>query len=254
MAPAIVTLDTTPDFDFSPAFTTTTPKSAQQNGTKPTGQRTLLLATPSLASNETGLRVAMAGYDRSTSDLHMLDRLAAGFVNLPHDTYDLVLLLTGGESVDALLDRALLTRVHDALKAGGKVETQGGVEIGSGVDKEFVLAGLVRSGSGFSKPDYGAETVVPLKLRKKKLQVASGEVVPQQLKVEVKKEEEVKKVPNGVGFVTLDDLDGDDGDDDLIDEDTLLTPQDLKRPLNIRMFLSKTTILLSLNHFIFFTT
>ncbi|CAI4212217.1 unnamed protein product [Parascedosporium putredinis] len=201
--------------------------------------RTLLLATPSLASDEAALRAAMAGRDRAASDLHMLDRLSAGLVHLPADAYDLVLLLGGGggEPADAFLDRALLTMVHDALRAGGRIEAQGGAGIGPALDKEFVLAGLVRSGSGFAKPDYGAETVVPLKLRrKKKLQVAvdSDDAVPQLVAAAAAAaaQEQAKKVPAGVGFVTLDDLDADD-DDDLIDEDTLLTAQDLKRPLNI---------------------
>lgn len=266
MAPAIVTIDTSPDFDFSPSFASPPPAkfaALSQNATngngatvKPTatgsGHRTLLLATPSLASDEAALRAAMAGHDRAVSDLHMLDRLSAGLVNLPADAYDLVLLLGGGgggsEPADAFLDRALLTMVHDALRAGGRIEAQGGAGIGPALDKEFVLAGLVRSGAGFAKPDYGAETVVPLKLRrKKKLQVAvdSDDAVPQLVAAEEQRkaqeaaaaaaaaQEQAKKVPAGVGFVTLDDLDADD-DDDLIDEDTLLTAQDLKRPLNIR--------------------
>ncbi|KEZ45208.1 Fe-S cluster assembly protein dre2 [Scedosporium apiospermum] len=214
MAPGLI-IDNTPDLDFTPFPTKSLPPKL---GPTTTQQRTLLLAAPSLASNEASLRAAIAGHDRSTSDLHMLDRLSAGLVNLPASTYDLVLVLSDDAS---LLDRGVLTRVHDALKAGGKVRARDGVEIGGEAEKEFVLAGLVRSSgeNGFEKPDYGSEAVVPLRLRRKKKPVV------------VEKVEEVKKVPSGVGFVNLDDLDGDD--DDLIDEDTLLTDQDLKRPLNI---------------------
>ncbi|KAG7137059.1 Fe-S cluster assembly protein DRE2 like [Verticillium longisporum] len=43
----------------------------------------------------------------------------------------------------------------------------------------------------------------------------------------------VQSTPAGVGFVNLDDDFGDDDDDDLIDEDTLLTEEDLMRPVNI---------------------
>ena len=230
MAPGLI-IDNTPDLDFTPFPTKSLPPKL---GPTTTQQRTLLLAAPSLASNEASLRAAIAGHDRSTSDLHMLDRLSAGLVNLPASTYDLVLVLSDDAS---LLDRGVLTRVHDALKPGGKVRARDGVEIGGEAEKEFVLAGLVRSSgeNGFEKPDYGSEAVVPLRLRRKKKPVV------------VEKVEEVKKVPSGVGFVNLDDLDGDD--DDLIDEDTLLTDQDLKRPLNIRMFSpSPSPISSSLSH------
>lgn len=199
MAPAIVTLDNTPDFDMAPPLKSTT--------------RTLLLAPPTLASDETLLKKALGPHDRTTSDLHMLDRLSAGLVSLPPSTYDLVLLLAGADAeTAALLNRNVLGSVHDALRPGGRIE---GDVLSSVGEKEFVLAGLVAGGNGFLRPDYG-ETAVPLKLRRKKK--------------EEKKVEE-KKAPAGVGFVSLDDLDGDD--DELIDESTLLTEEDLKRPLNI---------------------
>lgn len=199
MAPATVTLDTTPD--FAPAPLT----------------RTLLLAPPSLASNESLLKTALGPHDRSSSDLHMLDRLSAGLVTLPPSTYDLVLLLAGADAETAtLLDRNVLGFVHDALKPGGRVT---GDVLGVVSEKEFVLAGLVGGKGGFSRPDYG-EAAVPLKLRRKR-------------KEEKKVVVEEKVAPAGVGFVSLDDLDMED--DELIDESTLLSEEDLKRPLNIRM-------------------
>jgi hypothetical protein len=50
--------------------------------------------------------------------------------------------------------------------------------------------------------------------------------------------------PAGVGFVDFSDdfgdpmITGEDEDDELIDEDTLLTEEDMKRPVNIRRLYS----------------
>lgn len=216
MAPATVTLDMTSDFSMPTTTTTTTSTGAGRP------RRTLLLAAPSLASNEALLKTALGPHDRATSDLQMLDRLSAGLISLPPSTYDLVILLAGAAGAPeeaALLDRGVLGSVHDALTPGGRLEGEVLAAVG---DKEFVLAGLVAAEGGakaFVRPDYG-EGVVSLKLRRRKKEPVAEKAV------------EVK-AQRGVGFVSMDDLDGDD--DELIDESTLLTESDLKRPLNIRM-------------------
>lgn len=201
-------------------------------------KRTLLLAPPTLASHSSALSSVLADYDRSVTDLQMLDRLSAGLVKLPPSTYDLVLILADassmlGESL-ALMDRAVLGPVAEALKPNGRLQSQDGNSLEeSTLSKEAVLAGLVASRGGFEKPDYGDnEGAVTLKFGlKKKNQpapLADGSVP---LNLKKKKPVEAKPVvPAGVGFIDLsDDLD----DDDLIDEDTLMTEEDLLRPINI---------------------
>ncbi|KAL6363384.1 hypothetical protein LRP88_02797 [Fusarium phalaenopsidis] len=201
-------------------------------------KRTLLLAPPTLASHSSALSSVLADYDRSVTDLQMLDRLSAGLVKLPSSTYDLVLILADassmlGESL-ALMNRTILGPVAEALKPNGRLQSQDGNSLEeSTLSKEAVLAGLVASRGGFEKPDYGDnEGAVTLKFGlKKKNQpapLADGSVP---LNLKKKKPVEVKPVvPAGVGFIDLsDDLD----DDDLIDEDTLMTEEDLLRPINI---------------------
>ncbi|RSL67004.1 Fe-S cluster assembly protein DRE2 [Fusarium duplospermum] len=232
MAPATLMIDPSDDFVMPVSKSVSPPK------------RTLLLAPPTLASHSSALSSVLADYDRSVTDLQMLDRLSAGLVKLPPSTYDVVLILADassmlGESL-ALMNRAVLGPVAEALKPNGRLQSQDGNSLEeSTLSKEAVLAGLVASRGGFEKPDYGDnEGAVTLKFGlKKKNQpapLADGSV-PLNLKkrnkpVEVKPVEVKPVVPAGVGFIDLsDDLD----DDDLIDEDTLMTEEDLLRPINI---------------------
>jgi len=112
--------------------------------------------------------------------------------------------------------------------------------------QEGILAGLIVEGNGMAKPDYGTSEVVPLRLRRKG---KSGDVsnagplvatAAVQLNGAQKSVSMVPSKPAGVGFVDFSDdfgipmVTGEDDDDDLIDEDTLLTEEDLKRPVNIR--------------------
>ncbi|OHE97967.1 anamorsin family protein [Colletotrichum orchidophilum] len=251
MAPSFVTLDTTPDFDFTPSTTTTT--------TMQPASRTLLLAPPSIASHPHKLQTLLASHDRATTDLQMLDRLSARLVALPPSAYDTVLILTDadGSRVEstALLaaDRgAVLSAVADALKPGAHVKAQDGGNLANDptVAREAVLAGLVSAavGGGFTKPDYGEDQVVSLSFGKKKKNNAAAAPAPVSnggavslsngaisLNSKPSTAPPVSAPPAGVGFVDFsDDLDMDDGDDDdLIDEDTLLTDADLSRPINI---------------------
>lgn len=229
MAPATLMIDPSDDFVMPVQKSVSPPK------------RTLLLAPPTLASHSSALSSILADYDRSVTDLQMLDRLSAGLVKLPPSAYDLVLILADassmlGESL-ALMNRAVLGPVAEALKPNGRLQSQDGNSLEeSTLSKEAVLAGLVASRGGFEKPDYGDnEGTVTLKFGlKKKNQptpLADGSV-PLNLKKKNKPVEVKPVAPAGVGFIDLSD---DLGDDDLIDEDTLMTEEDLLRPINIRM-------------------
>ncbi|TPR08656.1 GMC oxidoreductase family protein [Aspergillus niger] len=123
MAPSFVTIDTTPDFDMAPA------PSFQPMSTGSPSKRTLLLAPPSIATQEEKLRDLFTAFDRSTTDLQMLDRISAGFVSLPANTYDHILVLTdtdGTRRSEALhlLTRDVYTALVPCMKAGAKLQTQ----------------------------------------------------------------------------------------------------------------------------------
>lgn len=222
-------------------------------------RRTLLLAPPSIASHEEKLRQVLASYDRSVTDLQMLDRLSAGLVNLPDTTYDTILVLADADGTRAesslLLNRNVFAKVVATLRVGGKIKAQDGSLTASSSTsdaREALLAGLSPGDDGFTKPDDEADAAVPLKLSfgKKKLKSEAG---PPVSKVTVEQSNgqnaslnmvppAAAAKPAGVGFVDFSDdfdapVDDDDDDDDLIDEDTLLTEEDLNRPLAIRMSL-----------------
>ncbi|KAK4657110.1 electron carrier [Podospora pseudocomata] len=241
MPPAAVMIDTTPDFDFSPAHA-----AAAASAKGDSGERTLLLAPPSIASREDRLTSLFSVYDRSATDLQMLDRLAAGLVSLPAKTYDLILVLTDpdgsrrSEVSPLLSNREIWGKVVPALKAGGTLRSEDG-SFGQGnstEEKEAILAGLVLGDDGYTKPDYAEQEVVPLRFGAKKVN-ADGSVPLSFGKkaaaapAPAPAPAPVSKGPAGVGFIDFsDDLDLDaEDDDDVIDEDTLLTEADLKRPI-----------------------
>lgn len=222
------------------------------SSTTTSGPRTLLLAPPSIASHEEKLRDVLKPYDRSVTDLQMLDRLSAGLVSLPDATYDLVLVLTDADGSRSestlLLNRNVFAKVVSTLKVGGNIMAQDGSLTGSSSTsdaREALLAGLSPGPSGFTKPNDDADAAVPLKLsfgKKKKLASEAGPPVSKATVVQTNGHTASLDMappsvkPAGVGFIDFsDDFDAaDDDDDDLIDEDTLLTEEDLSRPLAIR--------------------
>ncbi|KAJ6137387.1 hypothetical protein N7471_003873 [Penicillium samsonianum] len=214
MAPSFITIDSNDmDVDFS------TPKPVQ-------AKRTLLLAPPSIATHEDKLRGLFSTFDRSTTDLQMLDRLSAGVVSLPATTYDLVLILTdtdGTRRSEALklLTRDVYTTLVPAMKAGAKLQTQDSA-LNASDAMEAVLAGLVQSDNGFEKPNFDPSAAVPLKFGlKKKNKPTPPTAVP--------------SIPTGLvapmGIDSPATNHDRDEDDELINEDTLLSEEDLTRPI-----------------------
>lgn len=221
MAPSFVTIDTSDDFDVAPA-----PKPVE-------APRTLLLAPPSIATQEEKLRALFTTFPRQTTDLQMLDRLSAGVVTLPSNTYDLVLVVTdtdGSRRAEALklLTRDVYTALVPAMKAGAKLQTQD-QPLNTAEAMEAVLAGLVQNTNGFEKPNYEQASAVPLRLGGKKKRPAASPAPAAPTGI----------TPNGVsangnGF-NASNHDRDDNDE-LINEDSLLDEEDFTRPIMPRMF------------------
>ncbi|KAJ5711803.1 Cytokine-induced anti-apoptosis inhibitor 1 [Penicillium malachiteum] len=218
MAPSFVTIDTN-DSDVFMAPPPSKPVDAS---------RTLLLAPPSIATQEDKLRAVFSSFPRTSTDLQMLDRLSAGIVTLPSNTYDLVLVLTdvdGSRRAEALqlLTRDVYTALVPAMKAGAKLHTEDKA-LDASEAMEAVLAGLVQNSTGFEKPNYEQSSAVPLKfgLKKKKATTTAPAVVPLGIQ------------SNGNGF-SLNGVNGTnhdrDDDDELINEDSLLDEEDLTRPI-----------------------
>lgn len=228
MTPA-VTIDDSPD--FSPH------SNRAQNGS--TSHRTLLLSPPSLSSHPEVLNKLFDSYDRSQTDVQMLDRLALGLVSLPASTYDVILLLTDADGTrtegQKLMDRNIMAQIVAAMKTGGRLRSQDGTfGRAKGLEKtEAILAGLIIDDSGeggMTKPDdSGMVQTVPLK-RTKRAANANGPLAQNGQAADQNGHTATSAPPHGVGFVDFsDDFEEPTGDDcDLVDEDDLVTEEDLK--------------------------
>lgn len=216
--------------------------------------RTLLVAPPSLSSHQEKLNEIFEAQDRAATDIQMLDRLLLGLVSLPEATYDVIILLSDADGSrregQSFLNRDILTLLVGALKVSGRLRSQDGqFGLSEGPERtEAILAGLMYdAGKGFVKPDYGAQTSVPLPLNKKKgiAQAAGGltggttQSISLPLNGKRKSQDISDSIPAGVGFMDLtNDLDQpglDDSEDEIIDEDTLISDEDVKSSVKIRM-------------------
>jgi anamorsin len=240
MAPSVVTLDPSSDFDF--------PAARPQKSTS--ASRTLLLAPPSISAHPEALNRVFESHDRSVTDIQMLDRLSHGLVSLPESTYDVVLVLTDADGTRSesqkLLGRNMMSRIVTALKAGGSLRSQDGSFGASSTgpeEMEGILAGLVPADGpdgGMMKPVATEAQSVPLRFGKKAKAApadaanATNDTVPVNLNGKRKSVSE----PSGVGFVDFsNDLDLEVGDDDdLVDEDDLLTEEDKSRAVIPRTY------------------
>ena len=249
MTPTL-TIDNTSD--FAPVQTKTT------GGSSP--QRSLLLSPPSLSSRPEKLDNVLATHDRNASDIQMLDRLSLSLVSLPEATYDMILILADADNTRTeskkLLNRDVLYHVVRSLKPGGRLKSQDGKFATEDAEerREAIFAGLLVEGDDMVKPDHTATQSIPLRLGKKK---SNGETattsaigtgaVSLNLNGKRMNGPPASMQPAGVGYVDFSDDLGtpeDDDDDDLIDEDTLLDEEDLKRPVVQRKSLKAVCLLL----------
>ncbi len=228
MAPSVL-MDTSDDFVMPTAKAL------------PSSKRTLLLSPPSLSSHQEKLNNVLEMHNRAVTDMQMLDRLALGLVSLPQATYDLITILSDADGSrresQALINRDILNLLVQSLKSGGQLRSQDGLFGSSdGPERnEAILAGLsIQAGVGFVKPDYSVQESVPLKFGRKKTAQAAGGLNTPSESVSLPLNGKRKSVDVGLAGVGFDDGMDDLSDDELIDEDTLLDEDDLKRPIKIR--------------------
>ena len=229
--------------------------------------RTLLVAPPSIASHPEKLDLILEAHSRQTTDIQMLDRLSLSMVQLPPSTYATIILLTDADNTRSesrsLLDSGVLARLIAALRPGGTLRSQDGTfasEAEPAEKQQAILAGLIVSSNGVTKPDYDTKASVPLRFGKNKLPngtpaTTNGHSIPSDQAptnglasstspagtgvVSLNLNGKRANGPTGVGFVDFsDDFDApveeeeeEDSDDELIDEDTLLQESDFTRPI-----------------------
>lgn len=247
MAPSVM-MDMSSDFDTSsplPSKSTSAP-------------RTLLLSPPSLSSHPEKLNNVLEAHDRDVTDIQMLDRLSLNLVSLPDSTYDTIIILSDADDTRSessrLRSREVFSSLVKALKPNGILRSQDGTFASSSDTPEYreaILAGLVASEKGFTKPAHSSNEAIPLRFGKKKTEGgAASTTVPAgtgvvSLNLNGKRSNGptvTNGTPSGVGFVDFsDDLDApveeENSDDELIDEDTLLDEEDRARPIIQRKFL-----------------
>ena len=178
----------------------------------------------------------------------MLDRLSLSLVSLPQSAYDLVLVLTDADRTrresKKLLSREVFNRIATALKPGGRLQAQDGAYATSDdcERREAIFAGLVIDGDDMVKPLHQDTQSVPLRFGKNKDAKATtsaagtGAVT---LNIHGKRTNGTSKNTRsaGVSFVNFSgdysssEVNGEDSDDELVDENTLLDEEDMKRPI-----------------------
>lgn len=246
MAPAVI---------IDPSYDSKTTATAPI--TKATMPRTLLVSPPSLSSHPERLEELRAAHDREATDIQMLDRLSMNLVSLPEETYDIIMLLTDADNTrresQNLLSSQLLSTLVKSLKTGGSIQSQDNtfatVE-DSTERREAIFAGLIVQDGKMIKPDYASTASVPLRLGKRNgtaiTSAAGTGAVSLNLSGKRKNGPPVASQPAGVGYVDFSDdfgaPDEEDDDDDLIDEDTLLSDEDLARPVVQRKLYPKRTL------------
>lgn len=218
---------------------------------------TLLLSPASLSSNPTHLEnLLKTKYDRSFTDIQMLDRVALSLAPLPHQKYTTVVILSDPNlppNAQEKIGQAVYEKIFETLIPGGKLisDLYNFGKEGSSSRLELILAGFVAEeeavGGGVILRKPAAAPVAISLLRRKKDAAApltngkqtAGTAIngPNGTSPAASAAPVASTNPTairGVGFIDFSDDLGDD--DELIDEDTLLDDSDLVTSVQQRKF------------------
>lgn len=202
-------------------------------GKDPAFSHTLLLLNAEIVKNPRDVE-AVTQHLKLMGPVHrqVLDRVLAGVGKLPNNIYDLIYVApvsmnSGAENDEkwVKLDKKALEIMHKALAPGGRLA--GALDV-KGLAGDALLAGFVESADGvfYVKSASSMRTAVSVPLKKRPINSTQKKAMPVFKKLgqaSTSNSLYQNSTTSGIVSLALKDLDDPEGDDDLLDENTLIS-------------------------------